>query len=622
MRAPGILVVVLLNLLSFSLWAEQGSLRVTEKNGAVVYAKNCAICHASKQWKHILELARNRAASDVVQALRVGTMRAVGNELTEAEHIAVAEYVTQSPYVAQDPSVSSVSPQCKRDMELDSVLGLQSYPSWGGNTMNTREVSLGDGVPANIGELNLKWAIAIPDASHVRAQVTALGSALFMGSQVGMVYALSQESGCTYWSFRADAEVRSAITLHSPDQKKTVAYFADASANVYAVEAHTGKLLWKVQADENPHARITGSITAHENIIVVPISTSEDQRAVDPAYPCCTHVGGVVAIDALTGSVRWERKTLDDLKIQTTMSPRGRVMRGPSGGSVWSTPTLDAQRGRIYVGTGNHHSPPATGGSDSILALDTNTGEVIWQYQGTPDDLWNAACFDDVFTHDNCPDDSGRNFDFGAAPVLVRVEQTDYLLAAQKSGILHALDPQTGNLLWKTRTSRGSILGGTHFGVAAMGDKLVVPAFDYAGRLDAVEGSQPGISLLRVVDGRLIWHIGHKQLCQDDQSCTSSVSSPPSVAGSNILVPMVDGKIQVLDSSGAILHTLDTANNVASLNGRTSKGGGIGGAAGPIVLNGRLIVTSGIGFYGAQLEGNSLRVYEVVSNAPVSRSTD
>ena len=83
-----------------------------------------------------------------------------------------------------------------------------------------------------------------------------------MGSLSGRVYALDAKSGCTFWTFQASSGVRSAISVAqvgAPETMRFAVMFGDLHANVYAVEASTGDLIWKTPVDPHPLARITGS---------------------------------------------------------------------------------------------------------------------------------------------------------------------------------------------------------------------------------------------------------------------------------------------------------------------------------------------------------------------------
>src|SRR5271155_1399004 len=97
--------------------------------------------------------------------------------------------------------------------------------------------------PSDAARLKLKWAFGFPGAVRSVAQPTIFGGRVFVGSQNGKVYSLDAKSGCTYWQFEAGKAVRSAIVV-GPRGDGWAAYFGDFGANVYAIDALTGKALW------------------------------------------------------------------------------------------------------------------------------------------------------------------------------------------------------------------------------------------------------------------------------------------------------------------------------------------------------------------------------------------
>ena len=126
----------------------------------------------------------------------------------------------------------------------------------------------------------------------------------------------------------------------------------------------------------------------------------------------------------------------------------------PSGVAVWNSPTVDAKRHAIYFGTGDSATEPAPETSDSILAVDMNTGKLLWHFQAEPNDATLGGCFGKNKT-ENCPDNPGPDWDFGASPILKTLPAgRDLLLAPNKSGIIFALDPdRKGAVVWKTDVS-------------------------------------------------------------------------------------------------------------------------------------------------------------------------
>ena len=141
---------------------------------------------------------------------------------------------------------------------------------------------------------------------------------------------------------------------------------------------------------------------------------------------------------------------IDEGQVPGQRNSAGTLIVGPSGVPVWNTPTIDPQRNALYFGTGNNYSPPATGLSDSILALDMTTGKIKWRRQQTENDIWNGTCRRPDREAASCPDADSPDVDFSVSPVLVSSGGRQMLIAGNKSGMIWALDPdQQGKLIWE-----------------------------------------------------------------------------------------------------------------------------------------------------------------------------
>ena len=129
-----------------------------------------------------------------------------------------------------------------------------------------------------------------------------------------------------------------------------------------------------------------------------------EEATVDPGYPCCTFRGSVVALDAATGKLRWKRYTIDAAPRETGVTQVGTKIFSPSGAAIWNSPTIDAKRGLLYVGTGNNYTGPANERSNSVLALDLKSGRIAWSWQIVAGDAWNVGCMVGL---DTCPERPG-----------------------------------------------------------------------------------------------------------------------------------------------------------------------------------------------------------------------
>lgn len=137
----------------------------------------------------------------------------------------------------------------------------------------------------------------------------------------------------------------------------------------------------------------------------------------------------------------WYHRVIPGYPEEIGENSAGTQLWGPAGTPVWSSPTIDVERGLVYIGTGENYTRPTTASSDAIVAVDIETGELAWSFQGTESDAFNMACTT-MRNRENCPAPPGPDLDFGMAPMLVtRTDGKDILVAGQKSGVVRALDP-------------------------------------------------------------------------------------------------------------------------------------------------------------------------------------
>jgi polyvinyl alcohol dehydrogenase (cytochrome) len=214
------------------------------------------------------------------------------------------------------------------------------------------------------------------------------------------------------------------------------AYIGDLESNFYALDTNTGKLIWQKKLDDQAFTRITGTAKLYNGRLYVPISSQEENAGANPFYSCCTFRGNVVAIRASDGTQIWRTYTSPEPK-PTRKSKTGVQFYGPSGATIWSSPTLDLKRKLIYVATGNGYSDPEVKTADAIVAMDMKTGAIKWSQQPNPD-MFNWDCGGTGESHGgNCPENPGTDVDFGASPILVDLDGgRQMILAGQKSAVM------------------------------------------------------------------------------------------------------------------------------------------------------------------------------------------
>jgi len=582
--------------------------------GKTIYDNHCAACHdgAVKKAPH-RSMVGLMTPEAIVATLTTGLMAEQGSFLSANERVLVAEYLAGKPMGAKPPPMFVCAPDAPAfDPERPPQVS-----GWGLTPTNTRMLpqSVAGADKASIGSLQLKWAFAFPGANRARSQPTLAGGAIYVGSHNGMVYALDENSGCMRWSYESAAEIRTGIivepwTAGAAAEPHPRAYFGDVLGNVYAIDAVTGTAVWRVRADEHHSATITGSPALHQGRLYVPVSSLEVSLAADPLYECCTGRGAVLALDAATGNTLWKTYTIEETPVVQSQNRSETNMMGPSGAMVWNCPTIDAKRNQLYIGTGENMSSPATGTSDAIFAMNLDTGKVNWVFQATANDAWNVAC--DTERPDSCPAEDGPDFDFGAGTMLLTASRVgDLVVGGQKSGVVHALDPDTGKLVWQTRVGRGGIQGGVHFGMAADAERLYVPITDMADGRSYPHPDRPGLHALDPDTGTELWWSAPPDVCAGREFCDPGISQAITAAAGMVLAGGMDGVMRIYEgSSGAVLWQVDSTRTIQTVSGAEAFGGSFGGGSAPILQHGLLVLSSGYGIYG-HMPGNLLMVFEV-----------
>lgn len=463
----------------------------------------------------------------------------------------------------------------------------------------------------NLDRLSLQWSFVFADEEERRGHPTVTSEAVILGSSNGTVRALGRSTGCLIWSFNAEAQVRSAILLEENTKDRNL-FFGDTQALVYALDAATGAELWRTRVDPHPDAIITSSPLIDQGRLIIPISSLEVRSAADPGYDCCTFRGGVVALDSTTGAELWRYTTITQPQALDLRSG----FTGPSGAPIWAAPTLDRERGLVFVGTGENYSRPSTQTSDAIIALDLETGEQRWLFQGTADDVWNIACLLPAPLNSNCPDNPGPDLDFGAAPVLVQRDgHSDLLIAAQKSGAIFALNPDNGALLWTQTLGFGGNLGGVHWGIATDNQRAYIPISDIQSRnlsfsdlgdlenastIVATDGAMPGLYALDLDTGVIDWFTQPRRITPLNEDRPVILSAGITLANGLIYAAGLDGVLRVFDSeNGRELAQRDTAIPVTGVNGISGNGGTID-SGGPVIAADMVYINSGYTTFGRE----------------------
>src|SRR5262252_8274348 len=585
------------------------------ESGFATFQTQCAQCHGNPNVDRAPTptALREMTPEKIYDALATGVMQQQASSLPDAQKKALAEFMAGRPIgSARSGAAENMGFQCRTNPPMSDPARGPAWNGWSPDLSNTRfqPANVARLTAAQVPKLKLKWAFGFPSGVSANAQPTIAAGRVFVGSDNGFAYSLDAKTGCVYWSFETGSIVRNAMVVGAVKDvlgnasAKYAAFVGDGHANVYAINAQDGKLLWKTKVDPHFVARITAGIRYYDGKLIVPVSSSEEFSSGNPGYSCCTSRGSVVALDANTGKQIWKAWVVpDEPKVYKTMA-NGIKLYAPAGGAVWNSPTVDPVRQAVYFGTGDATTAPSPKTTDSIMAVNINTGEFLWAYQATENDVFMGGCGGPVKS-EACPDPMGPDMDIGNSAVLKNLPNGKrVLIAGTKGGDVFGLDPDNnGALLYRinvggapvgtNRGGRGSIVWG-----AAVDDDHV-----YYGSGGA------GLVALRPGTGERAWAFTPPAPATGGRG--AALGAAPTVIPGVVFEGASDGKLYaVAAADGKLLWEFNTAQTFETVNKVTAHGGAIS-TSGAVAVGGMTYVGSGYAISSAAAGGNVLLAFGV-----------
>jgi polyvinyl alcohol dehydrogenase (cytochrome) len=469
----------------------------------------------------------------------------------------VRAQLAQPPAGVSEGALKDLMNACPANPELRPRADVPSWSSWG-RARNTRF----QGMPysgltsAEVPKLKLKWAFGLPGGNSMYSQPSVSFGRVFVGNDNGVVYSLDAKTGCVFWAYQADMFGRFAPIVAPITSAQVIGYavfFVTRSTTAYALDAHDGKLLWKMQVRTGLN-NLSATAAFYNGRLYVPMSGTETLVGADLDYECCRSRGAVAALDANTGKVLWRTESIPEPLRQLGENAHGKQRWGPAGASVWNTPTVDSRRGLIYVGTGNSFGRVAATTSDSILALRMDDGKMIWHHQEFEGDAFMARCRATNPADANCPEKLGPDYDFGgSSAILETIDGKDMLLAAGKGGVAIALDPDNaGKLLWRTQLWEDqppSASGLVVWGGASDGSRVYYPLQQAGG----------GLKALDIKTGKVDWNA---TINADRRGQAGPASAIPGA----VFTGGWDGILRAVDAGGKVIWSFNAVRDFDTVN--------------------------------------------------------
>jgi polyvinyl alcohol dehydrogenase (cytochrome) len=292
-----------------------------------------------------------------------------------------------------------------------------------------------------VAELAPKWSK--DGLTGVSGTPTVAGGCAYFGDWTGTVWAVDAKTGEDIWSTKIGSG-GFGFVVGAPAVDGDAVYISVAET-LYRLNRKTGAVEWQAVANEHELAQINASPVVVDGLVLQGVASAE------VAIPRSEYTfrGTIGAYDAKTGKEKWRFYT-------TPNDPTS-----GAGVGIWSTPAVDRKRGTLYVGTGNTYDAPTGPLADSIIAIDYKTGKLEWATQFTYPDVFSAG------------NPGGKDADVGASPNLWESKGRALVGAGDKGGVYHALDRDTGKVVWETTLTPGSVFGGEIGSAALVDGKLI-----------------------------------------------------------------------------------------------------------------------------------------------------
>ena len=297
----------------------------------------------------------------------------------------------------------------------------------------------------NVDELRMVWSWAVEDGNRWVPTPIVANGLMYVSEGMGRVTAFNAATGDIVWQhtrrYPQDIGVSQAYNKHrGVSIYGDNIYWGTADSYLVALDARTGEQVWEVQTADYT---VDGG-HSHPPLIV------DGKALLGRTGGDLGTQGFFLALDADSGEELWRFNTVPVNEGDPAWNTWSRSDSPPLGGTPWNTASYDAELGLVYFGTGQPYpwsallrGPGDALYTNSILAVDINTGERRWHYQVMPNDSWDRAAFESLLVD-----------------VEINGEMRKALIQTSKIGWGVMLDRETGEFLHAFETAYDNLVTG------------------------------------------------------------------------------------------------------------------------------------------------------------------
>lgn len=377
------------------------------QNGAKIFQARCAVCHGARGaggfGPALNHVGLRHGDSDLAlyKVVRDGIPRTpmAPVPMSNQERWQLIGYL-RSLLVPQASQQTQQLPSATVEVTSDEIRSAGSHTdqwlTYSGSLDGHRYTSLNEITPENVSRLRVRWIYQFDTTTEsARSESTPLvsGGVIFLTEPPSNVVALDARSGLVRWRYNRPVPDRLPVCCARTNRGLAilgnVLFLGSLDCYLVAIDATTGNVIWQNQVCSSSDGySMTGAPLIVNDSVVVGVAGGEYGIR-----------GFLAAFDVKTGHQKWKFFTIPGPGETGHESWKNGAWRS-GGGPTWVTGSYDPLLNLIYWGVGN----PAPGFqgdvrpgddlfTDSLLALDANTGKLAWYFQFTPHDQhdWDAT---------------------------------------------------------------------------------------------------------------------------------------------------------------------------------------------------------------------------------------
>jgi alcohol dehydrogenase (cytochrome c) len=293
----------------------------------------------------------------------------------------------------------------------------------GGDWAHTRYSTLSSIDTTNVGRLGGAWMVELPDRQVSKAPLMVKDGRMFVPTSQGTVLALDPATGRTFWTYKPTAPFSGNRGVGIGEG---LLFGGLRNSNVVAISQETGRVVWTYEHGPEIPSQGMSTAPAYGNGVVVAVVSLGDNFL----------RGRAIGLDAGTGTFLWKFEVVPEPGEPGHETwPQGSDIWKYGGGAIWTTPSVDAELGLVYLETGNavpqwggEHRPGDNLFNNSVVALELKTGRMRWHFQTVHHDIWEHDLSTPLVLYDTEIDGRMRKV----------------LMAMRTDGIAFFLDRETG----------------------------------------------------------------------------------------------------------------------------------------------------------------------------------